>query len=269
MFQPTTRSGSAAVSAHDATIADQFTRQAVQFAASQVHHNQAALDLLVGAAGARSEDVSLDVACGPGSVVVAFAPRVRRAIGLDYTEAMLDQARQLAAKSGVANVEWHRGDVYALPFADGTFDIVSCRYAFHHLQEPARALAEMVRVCRAGGRIVLCDAVASDDPAKAAAFNAMERHRDPSTVEFRTLSYLRGLFAAAGLPEPAARFYGVPAEAERLIAMAYPAGDDRAGLRAMLEAAVEGDAMGVGARRESGTVLFEYPAVVLVGVKGG
>ena len=140
MTQPTPRSGSAAASAHDATVADQFTRQAVQFAASQVHHNQAALDLLVGAAGPRPEDVSLDVACGPGSVVVAFAPRVRRAIGLDYTEAMLDQARQLAARSGLGNVEWHRGDVYALPFADGAFDIVSCRYAFHHLLEPAPSL---------------------------------------------------------------------------------------------------------------------------------
>src|ERR1700694_5127163 len=98
MSQPTSSSGSAAASAHDATIADQFTRQAAQFAASPVHHNQAALDLLVEAARPAPEDVSLDVACGPGSVVVAFAARVRRAIGLDYTEAMLDQARQLAAR---------------------------------------------------------------------------------------------------------------------------------------------------------------------------
>jgi ubiquinone/menaquinone biosynthesis C-methylase UbiE len=269
MPQPNHRRGSAAASAHDATVADQFTRQAVQFAASQVHHNQAALDLLVGAAGPRPEDVSLDVACGPGSVVVAFAPRVRRAIGLDYTEAMLDQARQLAARSGLGNVEWHRGDVYALPFADGAFDIVSCRYAFHHLLEPARALAEMVRVCRDGGRVVVCDAMASDDPAKAAALNAMEQHRDPSTVEFRTLGYLRGLFADAGLPEPGMSFYGVPGERDRLVAMAFPAGDDREGLRAMIDAAVEDDAMGVGARREDGTVRFEYPAVVLATVKGG
>src|SRR5262249_43389250 len=61
-----------AASAHAATIADQFTRQAAQFAASPVHHNQAALDLLVGAARPHSDDVSLDVACGPGSVVCAF-----------------------------------------------------------------------------------------------------------------------------------------------------------------------------------------------------
>src|SRR5262249_39918958 len=87
-----------ATSAHDAAIADQFTRQAAQFAASAAHHNQAALDLLVEAARPRPEDVSLDVACGPGSVVAAFALRVHRAEGLDATEAMLNEARKLAAR---------------------------------------------------------------------------------------------------------------------------------------------------------------------------
>jgi ubiquinone/menaquinone biosynthesis C-methylase UbiE len=259
----------AAISKHDAAIADQFTRQAVQFAGSAMHHNQAALKLLVEAARPRPENVSLDVACGPGSVVAAFARRVHRAEGLDATEAMLDEARKLALREGLHNVAWHHGDVYALPFSAETFDIVSCRYAFHHLLEPARALAEMVRVCRHGGRIVLCDAFASDDPSKAAAFNAMERHRDPSTVEFRTLGLLRDLFAATGLREPEERFYGVPAELERLIAMAHPANDDREGLRAMIQATVDQDTMGVGARCEGGTVRFEYPVVVFAAVKGG
>jgi SAM-dependent methyltransferase len=181
---------------------------------------------------------------------------------------MLEEARTLAAQQDLGNVAWHRGDVYTLPFANGVFDVVSCRYAFHHLLEPVRALAEMVRVCRDGGRVIVCDAFASDCPVKAATFNAMERHRDPSTVEFRTLSYLHQLFAGAGLPEPEQHYYSVPAELERLLAMAYPARDDRVGLRAMIEAAVEGDAMGVGARREGGTIRFAYPAVVLVAVKG-
>jgi SAM-dependent methyltransferase len=180
---------------------------------------------------------------------------------------MLDEARQAADAAGIANVEWHQGDVYALPFAQQTFDIVSCRFAFHHLEQPARAFAEMVRVAKPGGRIVLCDAVASDHPAKAAAFNAMERLRDPSTVEFRTLSFLRGLFALAGLREPEARFYGVPFDLETMVARSFPLNDDRAGLRAMLEASVEGDALGMGARREGGKVWFAYPAAVLVAVK--
>jgi SAM-dependent methyltransferase len=255
--------------AHAASIADQFTRQAADFAAAPALHNQAALDLLVEAARPLATDVSVDVACGPGSVVVAFARHVRQAAGLDATEAMLEEARKLADRESVGNVAWHHGDVYALPFADDAFDIVTSRFAFHHLQEPARAFAEMVRVARPGGRVVLCDAVASDDPAKAAAFNAMERHRDPSTVEFRPLAFLRGLYAIAGLPEPEVRFYQVPAERDRLIAMSFPEGGDRDGLRAMLDAAVEGDAMGLGARRDGATMRFAYPAAVLVAVKSG
>ena len=252
---------------HQATIVDQFSRQAELFAAAPALHNQAALDLLVEAAQPRAGDVALDVACGPGTVVAAFAARVSRAVGLDATEAMLAQARKLAARSALRNVEWRQGDVYALPFAGGAFDIVSCRFALHHFEAPARAFAEMVRVCGSGGRIVLCDAIASDDPGKADAFNRMERHRDPSTVEFRPLAFLTGLFAGAGLSMPQARFYQVPAERDRLIEMSFPLDDDRALLRDMIDRSVEGDAMGVNARRDGDTVRFEYPAAILVAAK--
>jgi SAM-dependent methyltransferase len=253
---------------HAAVIADQFTCQAADFAAAPALHNKAALDLIVEAARPLATDASLDVACGPGSVVVAFASYVREAVGLDATEAMLDEARSLAARSGTRNVAWHRGDAYALPFPDGAFDIVTSRFAFHHLQEPARAFAEMVRVARPGARIVLCDAYASDDESKAAAFNAMERFRDPSTVEFRPLAFLRGLFAVVGLPEPEVRFYRVPAERDRVVAMSFPERGDRAGLRAMLDASVDGDTMGLGARTDGDTMRFAYPSAVLVAVKG-
>jgi ubiquinone/menaquinone biosynthesis C-methylase UbiE len=263
----TTCATPAAAATHAAHIADQFTRQAKGFARSPSLHNRQALDLLVEAARPNAADTALDVACGPGSVVLAFADRVARAMGLDATAAMLDEARRAAAEAGVANVTWRQGDVVALPFADDTFDIVSCRFALHHFEQPVRAFAEMVRVCRPGGRVVLCDAFASDDPAKAMAFNAMERLRDPSTVEFRTLPYLRGLFALAGLPEPEARFYRVPFELDALVAHSFPAGGDRAGLRAMLAAAVDGDAMGLGTRRDGNAVRLAYPSVVLVAVK--
>jgi ubiquinone/menaquinone biosynthesis C-methylase UbiE len=262
-----TSPAAAAIGTHQATIADQFSRQAELFAAAPALHNQAALDLLVDAAAPRAGDAALDVACGPGTVVVAFAARVRQATGLDATQAMLDEARKLAARSGVGNVAWTQGDVYALPFADGAFDIVSCRFALHHFEDPARAFAEMVRVCRPGGRLVLCDAIASDDPRKADAFNAMERHRDPSTVAFRPLAVLLGLFAGAGLHAPQARFYQVPAERDRLIGMSFPTDDDRARLRDMIDRSVDGDTMGLEARRDGDTVKFAYPSVILAAAK--
>jgi ubiquinone/menaquinone biosynthesis C-methylase UbiE len=181
-------------STHDATIVDQFSRQAAAFAQSAALQNEEALDLLVSTGNPLPTNATLDVACGPGSIAIAFAKRVRHATGLDATEAMLQEARRKAAQEQVRNVAWSRGSVYALPFPDGAFDIVSCRFAFHHLERPAQAFAEMIRVCASRGRIVLCDAVCSDDPRKAAAFNRMERFRDPSTVEFRSLGFLRALY---------------------------------------------------------------------------
>ena len=252
---------------HRELIEDQFSRQAELFARAPALHNSAVLELLVEAAEPRPGDLALDVACGPGTVVTAFAAHVRRAVGLDATAAMLQQARDLAAKHAVTNAEWHRGDVYRLPFARAAFDIVSCRFAFHHLEDPARAFAEMARVCRDGGRIVLCDGLASDDPAKAEAFNRMERFRDPSTVAFRPLAFLVDLFAEAGLAVSTTRFFRVPAELDRMIALSFPLNDDRDGLRLMIESSVGGDTMAMNARREAGTVRLSYPSVVLVARK--
>jgi ubiquinone/menaquinone biosynthesis C-methylase UbiE len=247
---------------HQEQIHDQFSRQAELFARSSPElHNEAQIALLVDAAAPKANDVTLDIACGPGTVVAAFARKVRHATGLDATAAMLDQARALATREGLANVDWREGDVYALPFADRTFDIVSCRYAFHHLERPADAFAEMIRVCRPGGRIVVCDGVASVDPARAAAFNAMERHRDPSTTEFKTLAFLCGLFAESGLPSPAIRPFHVVYEREQMVAKAFPANDDRALLVKMIDDLIATDAMEVGSR--PGGAVFTYPAVVL------
>jgi ubiquinone/menaquinone biosynthesis C-methylase UbiE len=252
---------------HSALIDDQFTRQAERFAASPTLHSEAALNLLVDTSGVSAGDETLDVACGPGSVVAAFARRARRSIGLDATEAMLDQARALAAKLLLDNVAWHRGDVYQLPFTDESFDVVSCRFAFHHLREPARALAEMIRVCRVGGAIVLCDGLASDDPAKAAALNAFEQFRDPSTVEFRPLQFHLDLFASAGLAVARQATYQVPVEREALIAGSFPEADDRAALRQMIDEAVDGDRLGMNARRDGETVRMSYAAIILAAVR--
>lgn len=256
--------GSSPVS-HDDLIRDQFSRQAELFARAEELHGEEQLKLLVDAAQPLPGDAMLDIACGPGTVVAAFAPFVGRAVGLDATEAMLDQARALATAQHLANVEWHCGDVYALPFADRSFDIVTCRFAFHHFEAPARAFAEMARVCRSHGRIVLCDAVASFDPTKAASFNTMERHRDPSTAAFRPLSELLALFAGAGLPAPSAIAFQVIYATEQLVAKSFPANDDRAGLGRMIEALITSDAMDVGSRPDD--TRFIYPAVVLATTK--
>jgi ubiquinone/menaquinone biosynthesis C-methylase UbiE len=250
---------------HDDLIRDQFSRQAELFAHAPELHGDEQLKLLVDAARPRPSDASLDIACGPGTVVAAFAAHVRHATGLDATVAMIDQAKTLAAERHLANVAWHLGDVYALPFDDGAFDIVTCRFAFHHFETPAKAFAEMIRVCRPGGRIVLCDGIASANPIKAAAFNAMERHRDPSTAAFQSLTALSALFAGSGLPQPSLEAFPVTYEIELLVATSFPVDDDHVTLRRMIDDLVATDAMDVGTKL--GGTRFIYPAAVLSATK--
>ena len=160
---------------HSARIRDQFTRQAVPFSTAGAITDANALQLVIEAAAPRPSDTLLDVACGGGIVVCAFAPFVEHATGIDMTPAMLDRARELAAEKGAANVTWCQGDVAALPWPDSTFTIVVTRFAVHHFPDPEAVMREMVRVCAPSGRVVVIDTCASADPAKAAARSTCRR----------------------------------------------------------------------------------------------
>ena len=96
---------------HQDLILDQFTRQATVFSTAPAITDEEALRMVVEAARPAPDDRLLDVACGPGLLVCAFAPYVREATGIDVTPAMLDRARQLAADKGLANVAWRHCSV--------------------------------------------------------------------------------------------------------------------------------------------------------------
>lgn len=252
---------------HQETIREQFTLQAKPFSESRAMTDHEAIDRLVRAAGATAHHKSLDVACGPGLVALQFASTVAHATGLDTTPAMIARARELAQERGVRNVEWLVGPAEALPFDDATFDIVTCRFAFHHMQDPLAALREMKRVTRPGGAVVVCDGVASDDRAKADAFNAFERVRDPSTVRFLTLRELRDLLPAAGLSIATEESYRVPAELERLMRSSFPAPADEQVVRQAIIDSIEHDTLGLAAQRINGKITFSYSAVILAAQK--
>jgi ubiquinone/menaquinone biosynthesis C-methylase UbiE len=141
---------------------------------------------------------ALDIATGTGEFARALSPHVARVVGLDATEAMIEQGRSFIARAGLENVEFQSGLVEALPFEDERFDIVSSRYAFHHFADPKPVMAEMVRVCRTGGYVIIVDIVVPET-SNGAAYNFYEWLCDPSHTrcleadEFRTYCGLAGL----------------------------------------------------------------------------
>ncbi|HXH82015.1 MAG TPA: class I SAM-dependent methyltransferase [Candidatus Tectomicrobia bacterium] len=247
---------------HREAILDQFTRQATPFATAPAIRDEAALRLLVEFGGAGADDTVLDVACGPGLVVCAFARVVRHATGIDLTPAMLERARALAAEQGLANVTWRQGDVLPLPFADGEFSIVTSRFAFHHFLEPGRVLAEMRRVCAPGGTVMVVDSAPA--PEKADAFNRMERLRDPSHVRALPLAEHLALFRATGLPEPRVTWYRLEGELEGLLSRSFPRPEDVPAIRRMFEESLADDALDIRTRRDAdGRLRYGYPVAVL------
>ena len=249
------------MSTHRERIVDQFTRQAVPFSGAPGIKDERALALLVEASGAGPDDTVLDVACGPGLVVAAFARVVRHATGIDVTPAMLARAREVTA--GLSNVTLDHGDVLPLPYADGTFSIVVSRFAFHHFQDPRAVLAEMRRVCRPGGRVVVCDLTASDDPVKADAFHRIEMLRDPSHVRALPLAELEALYAAVGLAPPTQTFYRLRFELEGLLERSFPRPEDVETIRDAYTAAVDGDTLGLGTHRVGDEIRAAYNVVIL------
>ncbi len=182
-------------------IRDAFTRQAESFARHAAIADVSVEDRFRRALGPAGKGRVLDVACGPGVVTAAVAADATEAVGLDATEAMLAKARETAAKAGRTNVRFEVGDAEALPFADAGFDAVVTRLAIHHFARPDRALAEMHRVLKPGGRLVVVDVVSSDDPENAALHNAIEILRDPSHVRMLPAEELDAAIAAAGFKD--------------------------------------------------------------------
>jgi SAM-dependent methyltransferase len=101
----------------------------------------------------------LDCGCGPGSITVGFAELVApgEVVGIDLAEEQLARARRLAEQRQAGNILFERGDIYALPFPDASFDAAFAHNVLEHLRDPLRALREMRRVLPPGGVVGILD----------------------------------------------------------------------------------------------------------------
>ena len=121
---------------------------------------------------------ALDSGSGAGALAFALAPHVREVVAVDLVPELLEQGRKRGEQ--FPNVTFVEGDATALPFEPYSFDLTGSLRTLHHIARPELAVAELARVTRPGGRVLVVDQIAPVDPVAAAELNAFERARDPS-----------------------------------------------------------------------------------------
>jgi demethylmenaquinone methyltransferase / 2-methoxy-6-polyprenyl-1,4-benzoquinol methylase len=122
-----------------------------------MHHRwrERAADLARVGPGSRA----LDVATGTGDLAIELAGRGAEVAGLDFSEPMLELARAKAP-----GIEWVRGNALELPYGDGEFDAVTVGFGARNFSDLGRGLAEMARVARPGGRVVVLEITTPQKP---------------------------------------------------------------------------------------------------------
>jgi demethylmenaquinone methyltransferase/2-methoxy-6-polyprenyl-1,4-benzoquinol methylase len=104
-------------------------------------------------------DKALDVCCGTGDIALGLARSGAQVTGLDFSERMLEIARERQTKAGtaIARMQFVSGDAQKIPFPDGTFDIITIGYGLRNLASWETGLREMQRVAKPGGRLVILE----------------------------------------------------------------------------------------------------------------
>jgi ubiquinone/menaquinone biosynthesis C-methylase UbiE len=248
-------------------VQSQFGRQASWYTVSRRHEQSPGLEILIRVAAPGPNDRALDVATGTGFTAFAMAPRCRAVVAVDFTMGMVREAQHLRAERGLANVAFCLGDAEALPFRGGVFDLIVCRYAAHHFPNLPHAIAEMVRVARPGGRVVIDDTCAPEDPALGDLMNRWEVRRDRSHVRNIPPSRLGALFEAAGLTVKAVETTAIPQRFGEWARRGGMSGTDTATLRAEFVNASPEARAAFQIQTEDDDLAFAWGEAVVLGIK--
>ena len=176
-----------------------FSRNAESYVESFSHRAGKDMTRLIEVGEWQLSQHALDVATGGGHTALAVAPHVARITVSDLTPRMLEQARAYLTSQGVSNADYEVADAEQLPFADNSFDRVTCRIAPHHFPNVAQAVREIARVLKPQGVFLLIDSIAPDDPKLDTFLNTVEKRRDGSHGRSWTLKEWHHFFTEAGL----------------------------------------------------------------------
>src|SRR5437763_8736835 len=182
-----------------AQVQDYFARNAEGYVASFSHRVGNDLERLIELGEWDSQQHALDIATGGGHTALAVAPHVAQVTVTDLTPRMLEKAREYLLAQGVTNAVYQVADAEQLPFADGTFDRVTCRIAPHHFPNIAQFVEEVARVLKPGGLFLLIDCMSPSDRELDVFDNTVEKWRDPSHGRSCNAEEWQAFFTQAGL----------------------------------------------------------------------
>jgi ubiquinone/menaquinone biosynthesis C-methylase UbiE len=167
----------------------------------------------------------LDSGTGSGALAFALAPHVREVVAVDLVPELLEQGRRRAER--FPNVSFVEGDATKLPFEYGSFDLAGSLRTLHHIARPELAVAELARVTRPRGRVLVVDQIAPVDPLAALELNRFERARDASHARALADIDLRHLFEANGLVLVQAEYEREPRDLDAYLDLAGCEGEER------------------------------------------
>lgn len=147
----------------------------------------------------QTEDEVLECACGTGLLTAVIAGKCRRLVATDFAPKMLKRARKNCAAYG--NVTFQEANILSLDFPDTTFDKVVAGNVIHLLDEPLKALGELNRVCRPGGKLIIPTYMNKDQKGNTSGFaSAVGKAGADFKRQFTAESY-RQFFMDAGYPD--------------------------------------------------------------------
>ncbi|UDQ99021.1 class I SAM-dependent methyltransferase [Lentisphaerota bacterium WC36G] len=168
----------------------EFTKQAEKILQSKIFNDQVIKDEIIRIAKFSSNDIILDLACGPGIMTEAISPLVAKICAVDVTSKMVELCRERHLK----NVQTIQSPAEKLPFKDNMFDVVVTRLAIHHFENPEVVIREIKRVLKDNGKIIIADVYSSNNIDEAQLHNSLEFFRDPSHSKMLSLNQFKELF---------------------------------------------------------------------------
>ena len=204
--------------------ASQFGRLAEIYSNSKTHSRATGLSSAAAFLSQRQYDLAVDIGAGPGFTAFDVAKQCDRVIATDVTPEMLEQVRLLRGERGAPNTEMMLVTSDALPYANASIDLVTCRTAAHHFLDVPTWLDEVFRILKTNGELILIDTVSPNDPEASSWMHEIEIWRDPSHARNLTVDQWENTATRSG--------FTVDETSMSRVELEFPDWAERAGMEA-------------------------------------